>query len=367
MRVRSLGLLACLVGLGACGETVTLSDDVDLTWDFAPTFLSRFDDDLHAPYVKGARVGLYVWSTDEDERFDGWEITSSDPSVFQVERPRYGGDGLQVQGHAVGEGVADLIVRNDDGRTVGRGRAEVLAPDRVELDAHAYLILGRDDEAPVDELRIVEGGTATYLVRYFRGGRELHGHGVLSIEPPAGISAEARQTFLFEDREWLTVEAGAPGRAQLRLLADGDPVAAPAIVTVAEQDLADVVILTQDEAGRQEGEMMVAFAQAYDATGERVFGVDYAWDLDGIEQVGEGDLYRYPYAPGQQRMVTARRGDKSDSTVIQTTGGYVDSSNGIGCATTGGGGLATAGLVAGLVALITRRSRRVGARCRRSA
>ena len=60
-----------------------------------------------------------------------------------------------------------------------------LVPDRVELDAHGSLILGRADEAPVSEARVVENGEATYLVRYFRDGQQLHGNGVLSVDARA--------------------------------------------------------------------------------------------------------------------------------------------------------------------------------------
>lgn len=42
-------------------------------------------------------------------------------------------------------------------------------------------------------------------MRYLRGDRELHGNGVLSIDQPAGIVATPRLTFLFENREWLTL------------------------------------------------------------------------------------------------------------------------------------------------------------------
>ncbi len=207
-------LLALAVALGACGPTITLTDDVDLTWDFGPT-LQRFKDDLHTPYIKGTTVKLYVDSDDDSPDFSGWSIVSSDPSIFKVEDATFNGASLVARGVAVGEGVANLTVRDAGGHVVGHGDAEVLIPDRIQLEAHGLLILGRDDEAMVDDARIVENGTATYLVRYFREARELRGNGVLTVAPTAGLTATPRTSFLFEDREWIErADAGRRGSSR---------------------------------------------------------------------------------------------------------------------------------------------------------
>jgi hypothetical protein len=355
--------LAGALALGGCGPKITLTDDIDLTWDFALTF-SRFDDTLHTPYVKGAPVSLIVSSSDEHQDLSGWVVKSSDPTIFRVDaiEPDAKGGGLTARGVAVGEGTAQLTVFDADGNEVGHGTAEVLAPDRVELDAHGYLILGKDGDAPVAEARILENGTATYLVRYFRGARELHGNGILSVDAPAGITATPRTTFLFENREWLTLTAAAVADKSIQLYADGTPFAVVPVITVPEADIAQVTILTQSEKGHDDGDWLVALAQAYDGLGRRVFGVDYAWDVDGVQETADGDLYRYSYKKGQYQMVTAARAGHSDTTMIQSDGGYVDSSNNIGCAaapghTRGAAPLAASALV-GLVLVAARRRRR---------
>jgi len=342
---------AVVLGLGACGSTYTMTDDIDLTWDFSLT-PSRFDDDLHTPYVRGTKVTVFAHVSDDDPDFSGWSIVTSDPAVFRITDSAVDGNGgLAAHGQAAGEGIAELRLLDRHGHEVGHGVAEVLVPDRVELDAHGSLILERDDEAPVGEARVVEGGEATYLVRYFRGDRELHGNGVLAAEVAAGVTAQARTTFLFENREWLTLGASAVGTSMVQLSADQVKVGSVPLVVVPEAAIADVVVLTQSEKGHQDEDWLAALAQAYDGNGARIFGVDYTWNVNGVEQVGDGDLYRYRFKKGLYEMVRAQRGTHTDAAMIQSDQGYVDSTNNVGCAVGGSGslmvGLAGLGLVVG--------------------
>jgi MYXO-CTERM domain-containing protein len=353
----SLCGLVVAVGLGACGPTYTMTDDVDLTWDFGLT-LSRFDDDLHAPYVRGAKVTLFARSSDENPDFRGWTIVSSNPAVFRIDENVVDGDAgaLTARGQAMGEGSVELALLDASGEEVGHGVAEVVVPDRVELDAHGSLILGRDDEAPVSEARVLAAGRATYMVRYFRGSRELHGNGVLRVVAPEGVTPQPRTSFLFENREWLTLETTVPMSGALDVYADEVKVATVPVVVVPDTEIVDVVLLTQSERGHEDGDWLVALAQAYDGDGERLFGVEYIWDVDGVSQVGDGDLYRYRFKQGQFQMVQATRGRHSDAVMIQSDEGRVGSTNDIGC-TAGGGGSLVVGVV-GLALVGVRRRRR---------
>jgi hypothetical protein len=358
-------MLAPLVVLAAlaaaCGPRVILTDDVDLTWDFALT-LHRFEDKLHTPYVRGAPVSIYVDADDDDLRMRGWRVVTSDPAVFSIEGSFASDDAasLAAPGRAVGEGSARLDVLDAGGARVGSGTAEVLVPDQAALQAHGYLIIGREAEAQVTELRILEGGEATFLVRYSRGGQELHGNGVLSVDAPADLTATARTSFLFENREWLTVSGSAAGRSSITVYADGAAVSTIDVETVSESDIDRVDILTQDEGRAEPKDSLVALAQAYDAAGQRIFGVDFDWDVDGVQEAGEGDLYRYTYAPGRASLLTASRGGKAGSRTIHSSGGYVSSSNAIGCAVgpRAGGTLSGAALAALLGALLVAGARR---------
>lgn len=343
------------VALAACGPSINLDDNIDLTWDFAPT-LPGLHGTLHSPYVAGAQMTLLVTSSDDHQSLDGWTVESSDPSVFAVGAPKSDTESeLELSGSAVAPGTAELTVLDDKGQVFGGATVEVAVPDRIEADAHGYLIIGQPDHAPVDELRIAEQGTATYMIRYFAGDRELHGNGVLAAQASSGITATPRTSFLDEQREWLTVQVGAPGPATLSLSADGHPLPAPPLVVAPRSELADLRIIGQSEQGHHDGDWLVALAQAYDLAGREVFGIDYDWDVDGVAQPLGGDLYRYEYKHGDDQMVTASTGGMSADAMIQSDGGYVDSSNNVGCAAGGGGPLAA---LAALGLVLGRRRRR---------
>src|SRR5262245_12750658 len=275
--------VALALAVAGCSPTYSMTDDIDLTWDFTLT-PTRFEDNLHSPYVRGTRVTVFAHSSDDHPKFAGWTIVSSDPGVFRIDDNVLAPDGGEVSAHgqAVAEGTAQLRLLDSRGHEVGRGQAEVVVPDRVELDAHGSLILGRDDEAPVTEARVVAQGEATYLVRYFRGNRELHGNGVLAVDAPAGVTPEERTSFVFENREWLTLHASGAQSGMLEVSADGVKVASVPIVVVPETAIADIVLRTQSEKGHVDGDWLVTLAQAYDGIGERLIGVDYTWIVNGV-------------------------------------------------------------------------------------
>lgn len=358
MTKSGLCCFAVAVTFGACTPRYTMTDDIDLSWDFVLT-PTTFDETLHTPYVRGTKVTLFAHSSDDKPDFSGWTIVSSDPRVFRVDDNAVGTDArsLASHGQAVSEGTAQLRLLDDRGHEVGHGVAEVVLPDRIELDAHGSLILQRDDEAPVSEARVVAQGEATYLVRYYRNGRLLHGNGVLTADTPPEVTAEPRTTFLFENREWLTLHTTTPGTGTLQLEADGVRVQGIPIVTVPEASIADIVVLTQPESDHKDGDWLVALAQAYDTSGLRVFGVDYTWKVNGVMQLGDGDLYRYRFKKGLYEMVEAQRGTHVDQAMIQSDEGHVSSTNHIGCAA-GGGGSLVVGLVGfALVGVRRRRGR----------
>lgn len=357
MRPTHFAIAATLL-VGACGPEITLTDDIDLTWDFGIT-LDRFDDTLHTPYVKGTPVTMFVSSSDDHPNLSGWSLQSTNPEVFRIDDIETDDYGLTVHGLAVGGGECDAVVLDDHGKDVGAGHVTVLAPDRIELDANAYLIVepGHDDVARVDDPRILENGTATFLVRYFHGSQELFGNQVLTVDGPPSLEATPEQTFFFENREWLAITPFDAQSGDLQLSAGGDPVQTVHVEVATEADLDHVVMHAQSEKHAHEGDWLVALAQSIDHAGNRVFGVDYDWDVDGVQQLGEGDLFRYQFQAGSFQMVTANRAGVSGSVMIQADADteFVDSSNNIGCSaggTAGGGMLA---LVTVALELVRRR------------
>lgn len=318
--------------LGACGPTITITDSIDLTWDLEFT-LNRFEDNLHDPYVRGATMRMYVTSDDEDQRFEGWSISPIESELLMISEPTYDGTSLTAEVTALEAGDVTVQIIDERGEIQGETVARIRVPDEIQLDAHGYLIIGQETRAPVDDLRIVDGGTATYLVNYFADGEQLFGNGVLSGAGP-GLTVENQTTYFFEDREWLTVSANAAGTQNLDLLVDGEVVDTRVVNTVPELDITQVEILGKDEGRAQDGEWMVLLAQSYDSMGRRIFGVDYEWNVGGEQELGVGDLYRYEFARGSTMMAVATRAGISDQVEIQSGGGFVDSTNNVGCSTT---------------------------------
>jgi uncharacterized protein (TIGR03382 family) len=356
MRTHLLGIVCTVVASAACGRTVTLADEVDLTWDFQVTPFDRYVDDLHSPYVLGMSVNMWATSSDDGEDVSHWQIVSSDPSVLEIGNPRSIKGSFGATATARGVGSVDISVRDGSGHVLGHGKAEVALPDRVELDAHGYLILGLDARAPVSEARIAENDAATYLVRYFNQGRELYGNGTLLAPSTAGITAQTRQSYLFEQREWLTLTAAAAGASTLPLSVGGQHVADLPVVAVPASDIADVALIAQSEKGAKNGDWLTVLAQATDGAGRNVFGVDYQWNVGGVEQTADGDLYRYEYKKGDVNALTVTRAGHTDTVDIQSDRGYVDNSNRVGCSAAGGTGAVPAAAVLAL-ALGARRRR----------
>ncbi len=357
-----LALLLPLLATAACGDTVHINDSIDLDFDFDLTPPS-VDADLHRPYVIGSQIDIHISDSDEDVRVDQWHVASADPSIFQINKVTPGDRTLSLDCLAAGPGSTEIIVYNGEHERA-RARVEVAVPDRVELDAHAWMIIGQGEKAPASEARLVEGGTATYLVRYFLGGRELFGNGALAVVAPEGVVAEKRRTFLFEQREWLTLTGSTPGQGTLELGAHDRIYTSLPLTVVPTTDIDRVEIHGSDESRAQKDQYLVALAQAYDAQDRRIFGVEYRWSVDSVLEAGDGDLYRYKYKPGQTAMLIADDGTHSAAAPLHVGEGYVDSSNNVGCAIAAPGraghGRATSSVglaVFGLALFVARRRR----------
>ena len=350
MRMRSC-LVASLLVLAASGcNQVSLVDDIDLALDFH-TFTGPFDS-LHSPYVQGSAMSIFVQRSDSRENMVGWTIESEDPSVFTISDVSNNNKGnFSAVGHARSAGFATIVIRDHAGAPQHTRKIEVALPDRVELFAHGLLIIGRDpSEATISEARVQQGGTATYLARYFRGSDLLSGNGALTVEPPAGVTAQVQKTFLFEDRDWLQLSPGQTGNFSVGLVVGGVHIQDLPLTAVPSSDVASLRLLGMDESHAHRGDHLVVLAQASDAQTRTVYGVEYAWQLDNQAQLGLGDLYRYDYVGGAPRMLTANFGNMTSTVAIHGTG-FVDSTNNVGCSY--GGGTRPSPLSLPLVALFT--------------
>lgn len=323
-------VLFAAAGLSACGG-LRFTDDVDLTLDFFPFVPFATSDQLHTPYVQGADVTAYVRRWQGDRPMTGAWAESSDENVFEVLEVAFIDDGetLQIQGRATGPGEADLLVYHSDGDLWDTATVEVGFPTRAELHASGPMFV--DLDGSTEDPRVLVDGTATFQVRYFDGEEQLWGNGTLSIDADPALAAETDRTFLFENREWVRVTPEALGSHELDVYVDGTFLQTVAFEAVDAAAVDGVRIFGRDESGAEADDWLVLLAQSYDTAGERIYGVEYQWEIDGIGQFGEGDLYRYQYDPDHEADVVA----EFDGHVAQVTAnvgaGYVDSSNNIGC------------------------------------
>lgn len=343
-RFACLVFAACASALAGC-QSYYFADSVDFELDFTP--LTGPSDQLHSPYVTGAHFSVFARSTDEDADRSAWTIESSDPAVLRVERTASG----EATVVAVGPGTATVLLHDgeDGGAVVHTEQIEVRAPATAELLWHGDLLIGRTEQAArVDDARIVEDGTATFLVRWLdETGRRLSGNGALRVEAQTEIDANVVRSFLFEDRDWLQLTPRTLGTHGVAIFAGDSPVGSFHVEAVGPDAVAEIVLEGQSEAGHARGACLVMLAVAKDAAGDRIFGAEYAWDVDGEGLRGYGDVLHYDFDPALPVTVGATFGDaRSEATVHASGGYYVSSSNAVGCSVSG------AGTRAGLASLV---------------
>ncbi len=339
-------LLLTIVPLAACSQSpVAFSDTIDLTFDFG--FFQDEAAGLHTPYVQGTDFVLTVRHR-KDRAMTGWEIRSSDPARLDLSCFYDADDfAFDCEAATLDEGFAEVIVLDEHGEEVGQAEIEVALPDRVELLPHGPLII--DQPALIDDaFQVLEGGTSTWLARYYLGDRQLHGNGTLSADGGDDFSAWTEDSFLFEDRDWLQGIANTQGEHPISLMVDGVYINDVVFTAVGAEQIDRIELHGMDEATASPDTQLVVLAQAYSASDTAIYGVTFDWLLDGNEEWGEGDLYRYIYTPESERLISASIDGLGAEVTIHGEG-FVDSTNNIGCSSTGG---AIPGLLGGLLGLL---------------
>ena len=348
-----LVFLALLGTLVVGCNPYSLGDSIDVDLDFSP--LSSPSDDLHLPYVLGAQVTISVRGAEEAEQ-QRMTLESSDPSVLRIDSQ----DSGNAKCTAASAGSSTIRV-SLDGSVVTESEILVMAPTSFDLTPHGPLLAKRPDAMPIDgRLQILTGGLATFLVTYYAGDLPLFGNGVLDASAETGVSIEEQTTFFFENRDWLQLTPLSPGEHAIAIRAGGVDLGSAAIHAMNDEDVDHIRILQKDESDAEKGEELTLLAQAYDSDGRPIYGVEYLWDVDGLQESGSGDLYRYTYSENEDRKLTAQFGDLRDSLDIHSSGGFVDSSNNLGCSAAPEGSFGDLSwlLVAAMVSLPLTRSRR---------
>ena len=339
--------------LGGCGSDFHFYDRVDSEFDFS--IFGGHSAHVHSPYVNGATFKLGVDDDHgrDDEDFRGCELRSSDEEVFTLGESFDERHEIEADAVAVSPGIAELELIGPDGSVMATHEIEVRLPDRVELAAAAPLFLGRKDvDAHVDDVQVLVEGLATFQVRYFDGDRALAGSGALDVR---GDGSSVARTMWGEERDWLRLQPSEPGERAVELFAGGEPFTTITFDAVEDDAVADIELKGNNESKADDGDWLVVIAQAIDGDGERIFGIDFDWQIAGIDQHETGDMYRYEYDRAQTKTAIARFDELEVSAEIHADRGYVDSSNDtLGCSV--GGRSGWAGLLV-LVAWCARRRR----------
>ena len=342
-------IVATLISITGCGQS-HLADDIDFELDFVTLDVS---DELHTPYVVGAKVAISVVDTEQR----GVRLESSDESVLRIDDQADG----RANCTATGPGVASITARTATGDDLDEGQVMVMEPTHVELRSHGFQLvhMPQVDEAPL----ILAGGLATFEVVYFAGPIVLHGNGALGAAAE-GVSATPKQTMLFERREWLQLQSDTAGTRSLRLTAGGKAIGEVPVEFVGPEAVDKVILFHELNALPEDdkdavGKEITVLAQAFDSGARPIYGVQYSWDLDGDGQEGLGDLFRYVAQPGNEKVLGAQFNGVRGEMTVETSGGVVDSSNKLGCSTTPGrsSGGAWAALGLALIALCRPRRR----------
>jgi hypothetical protein len=340
--------------LGGCGSDFHFYDTVDEQFDFR--IFGAHSTHLHGPYVVGASftIGVDDDHGRDNEDFRGCELRSRDEDVIAIDVSDDEEHQIEASVRALGAGVAEVELVGPDGSVWATHAIDVRVPDRVELAAAAPLFLRRHDVDPVvDDARVLTGGLATFQVRYFDGDTSLAGSGALTVHDDV---ATVDRTLWDEERDWLRIAPTDAGVHEIELVAGGEPFTTIAITAVEPDAVADIELRGQDEGHHDDGDWLVVIAQAFDDAGERIFGVEYDWEIAGAPQSERGDMYRYELDRSQRKTAIARFDGNEVSAVIHADEGYVDSSNDIGCSVGGRSGWAGLFALALLGIRVRRRS-----------
>ena len=364
MRTSFLLLASCLAGLTmGCGSdhTASMQDNLGLTLDLNNTNV------LHTPYVAGSHFAITL-QAGPNATNDGWTLKSSDPTVMQVASSSENGPN-EFPVVAAGAGHATLTVTDKSGNVIDSADVDVDVPTRIQLCEQGLLYAGySDDQAALTSVQVVNGGTATFLARYFSGSQELYGNNALTATNTSIALASITSTSLSAS-DFVEITGTGTGSTTVPLAAGGTTLDVP-VTVVDPTAVKKVAIAPQSESGASDKQLLHVFARAFDANGGDVYGSSFAWSIDGqapsccANSTDPSDLLVYQYHSSGTESVAAALDSQSASTTVHGTPSSttVSSSQDVGCsvargAGAGGSAAAFGTFLLGLVAVASRRLR----------
>jgi hypothetical protein len=312
---------------GPPGPSVAMQDSFEIT-------LFHAQEDLHTPYVVGAKFNITV-ATTGNTTTAGWTLSSSNPSVLSVGSST---DSTDFPVTAVAPGQTTLSVLDASKKVLDTHVVEVAEPDSVQLAAHGLLLAGlSDSEAQVSHASVLEGGTATFLVRYYQGARELYGNGAVTPTSSGPVTATTTASSFADDRDWIALNAtNTAGSGQVALAVGGRTVTIVPVQVVASSTIARIGTIAQSESKASDGETLYVFGRAFDSQGVEVYGASYTWvaggtTVSGVAGPQPSDLLSYNYSSSASETVTATYSTFLTSTTVHGTGGTVGSTTAVDC------------------------------------
>jgi len=373
LRCLAVAALPALASLGCTASQNTASLQDNFATDVFASFFGN-QNALSTPYVQGSKFTITVQPGGKNTG-SGWKLASSDPSVLQVDpQTSPGSDDWPV--FAAGAGHATLTVTDSSGKVLDTEGVDVDVPTQVQLCAHGLLLAGySDDQSSVSSVRVVSGGTATFLARYFNGSQELFGNNAVT-PTGSGVATAVTVAANFSVRDFVEVSAAQMGSGNVSL-AVGQTTNQVPVEAVDPTSVASVALAPQSENKAQKGNLIYVFGRALDSQGNDLFGASFSWQVDGTalasQQLfvgGPTDLLTYQYDPSQTETISDVLAGYSASTKVHGSPSTTQegSTENVGCSVARGvgtgGGAAAAGIVAlGAVVLATRRRKSAQVSC----
>jgi len=334
-------LAAAIMVAGCNADTVHFSDSIDFVFDFAPLPPGPRPDRLNTPYVLGTEFNMYAKREHTRMDLERAVAVSEDPGVMEVVGltkvwSRDDDDevtSVKFRCRATGGGTTDIVLYKDSDLDESWGSTEVTvkAPNQAELYFSGPVLLEWPFESTEVEggVNVLEGGTATFLVHYYRDGERLHGHGILEPSVASGdAQAWSVATYWDEDRDWLQTTINSTGAHEIDLRTiEGKSIGILDVLGVTEQDIAYFTLEADDERDAEEDDVLAVLAVSYTDDDEPIYGVEYEWSTNGSRHSETGDIYKYHYQEGTARDVVASFGPHAESVVVHCKNSWVTSSN----------------------------------------
>lgn len=343
--------LGLSLALGGCSDRFIVQDGVLSSQFDLERALNLEVVDLHAPYVRGARLSFLVIDRLHSVDFEGWTLDADDPAIAEVlevkvtehprsaRRPEASQSALSVKIRAVDVGETTLVLRDRQGDARAEVPFEVAAPDRFQLLAAAPLLVAPETHEEVEVPRVVTGGAAAFLLRYFDGDRPLHGTLDVEAAPPPGsegldvegfkdLEADVHP-FHFLSYDWVRVHVQSQGIFPIELTHDGALLHVLEVEGVSPGEIATLELHGVDEARVAYGETRQIALRARDGAARPLHGVVARWTADDLEidEGARGDLVSYERADRLPITLTAHVGELALSTQVHGEAFHVRSSS----------------------------------------